>query len=64
MYGIKYIKDLNRSNSFYLVFNNLDAYIEKGGENKFLIFALTDKNKIILKNYTECWEEIKEQILN
>ena len=28
IYDIKYIKNLNSSNSLYLVFNNLDAYIE------------------------------------
>ena len=29
IYEIKYIKNLNSSNSFHLIFNNLDAYIEK-----------------------------------
>ena len=29
MYDIKYIKELNSLNTLYLVFNNLDAYIEK-----------------------------------
>ena len=48
-------------NYLYLVFNNLDAYIEKSGENKFLIFSSTEKNKTMLKNYTEVWDEIKEQ---
>ena len=37
MYDIKYIKNLSRLNILYLVFNNLDAYIEKSGENKYLI---------------------------
>ena len=62
MYDIKYIKNLNSSDSLYLVFNNLDAYIEKSGENRYLIFASTEKNTIMLKNYTELWDEIKEQI--
>ena len=53
MYDIKYIKNLNSSDSLYLVFNNLDAYIEKSGENRYLIFASTEKNTIMLKNYTE-----------
>ena len=48
-------------NYLYLVFNNLDAYIEKSGENKFLIFSSTEKNKTMLKKYTEVWDEIKEQ---
>ena len=62
IYEIKYIENLNRSNFLYLVFNNLDAYIEKSGENKYLIFASTDKNEMVLGVYTEIWDEIKEQI--
>ena len=62
IYNIKYIKNLKGSNSLYLVFNNLDAYIEKSGENKYLIFASTDKNEMVLRDYTEIWDEIKEQI--
>ena len=50
MYDIKYIKDLNSSNSFYLALNNLDAYIEKSGENRYLIFTSTNKNKIVSEN--------------
>ena len=60
-YDIKYIKNLNSLNTLYLVFNNLDAYIEKSGENRYLIFASTEKNKVMLKNYIELWDEIKEQ---
>ena len=41
IYDIKYIKNLDSSNSLYLIFNDLDAYIEKSGENKYLIFAST-----------------------
>ena len=65
IYDIKYIKNLNSSNSLYLVFNSLDAYIEKSknkGENKYLIFASADKNGMILEDYTKIWNEIKEQI--
>ena len=62
MYDIKYIKNLNSLNILYLAFNNLDAYIEKSGENRYLIFASTEKNKIMLGNYIELWDEIKEQI--
>ena len=29
MYGIRYIKNLNRLNTLYLVFNNLDGYFKK-----------------------------------
>ena len=52
MYDIKYIKNLNSLNTLFLVFNNLDEYIEKSGENRYLIFASTEKNRIMLKNYT------------
>ena len=62
VYNIEYIKNLDSSNSLYLIFNNLDPYIEKSDENKYLIFASTQKNKIVLKNYTKLWDEIKEQI--
>ena len=60
IYEIKYIKNLSSSNSLHLVFNNLNGYIEKTGENKYLIFASTDKNKIMLEDYTKIWDEIKE----
>ena len=55
------IKNLDYSNPLYLVFKNLDAYIEKSGENKYLIFASTDKNEMVLGDYIEIWDEIKEQ---
>ena len=45
MYDVKYNKDLNSLNSLYLVFNNLDGYFQESGENKYLILALTDKNR-------------------
>ena len=59
---IKYIKNLNSSNSLYLVFNNSEAYIEKSGQNKYLIFASTDKNKMVLGDCTKIWDEINQQI--
>ena len=52
-YNIKYIKKFDSANSLYLIFNNVDAYIEKDNEEKYLIFASTDKKKEILENYTE-----------
>ena len=61
MYDIKYIKNLNSLNTHYLVFNNLDAYFEKSDENKYLTFASTEKNIIMLENYIELWDEVKEQ---
>ena len=32
IYETEYFKNLDSANSFYLVFNNLDAYIEKSGK--------------------------------
>ena len=46
----------------YLVFNDVDAYFECIDENKYLIFALTDKNREALENYKELWNEVKEEI--
>ena len=62
IYDIKYIKNLNGSNSLYFIFNNLNAYTERSGENKYFIFASTDKSQMVLRDYTEIWDEIKEQI--
>ena len=45
IYDIKYFKNLDGVNSLYLTFNHLDACIEKYSENKYLVFAITDKNK-------------------
>ena len=45
MYDIKHIKNLNSLNSLYLVFNNLDACIEKSGQKKYLICASTEKKR-------------------
>ena len=56
------MKRFDSANSLYLVFNNVDAYIEESNENKYLIFAFTDKNKEALDNYAEPWKEIKDQI--
>ena len=51
IYDIEYFKNLNNKNSVYLVFNNVNAYIEENKEDKYLIFALTDKNKEALENF-------------
>ena len=50
IYDIEYFKNLDNKNSLYLVFNNVDAYIEENNKNKYLIFASTDKNKEALEN--------------
>ena len=62
IYDVKYIRDFNSSNSLYLVFNNLDAYIEKCSEDKYLVIAKTHNNGSFLGKYTEIWNEIIKQI--
>ena len=69
IYSIRYITmksldhvNIDSANSIYLVFNNVDGYIEESNGNKYLIFASTDKNKEIWKKYTELWNEIDNQI--
>ena len=61
IYDIEYFKNLNCKNSPDLVFNNVDAYIEENNDDKYLIFALADRNQEALENYTELCDEIKDQ---
>ena len=59
------MQSLDNANSLYLIFNNVDVYIEEyneNNENKYLIFVSTGKNKEVLENYTELWDEIKDQV--
>ena len=39
--------NIDCENSLYLVFNNVDGYIEINNEEKYLVFASTDKKKEI-----------------
>ena len=57
IYDISYAK---KQNSFSLVFNNLDAVFQKNHDNKYLIFSSTEKNRIMLENYTKMFYEIAE----
>ena len=61
IYDIEYFKNLNCKSSPDLVFNNVDAYIEENNDDKYLIFALADRNQEALENYTELCDEIKDQ---
>ena len=61
------MESLGGENFLYLVFDNVDAYIEynsteESNGNKYFIFAFTDKNKEAIESYTELWDEIKYQI--
>ena len=54
--------NIESKNSLYLIFNNVDGYIEESNGNKYLIFASTYRNKEIFEKYTKFWSEIKNQI--
>ena len=62
VYGIEYFTNLDGVNYLYLIFNYTDAYFEENNENKYLVFALADKNRETLENYKELWSEIKDEI--
>ena len=63
IYNIRYItrKSLDNENTHF-IFNNLYGYIKESNRDKCLIFVSTDKNKKVLKKYTELWNEIKNKI--
>ena len=58
MKGFEYVK-INILNPLYFIIGEADGYIEKNNENKYLIFASADKNKQVLKKYTELWDKIR-----
>ena len=69
IYHIEYVMmksidhvNIDSANSLFLVFNNVNGYIEKSNEDKYLVFASTDKNKEVLEKYKKLWDEIKNQI--
>ena len=50
IYETEYFKHFDSKNSLYLIFNNVDAYIEYNptedySETKYLGFPFTDKNR-------------------
>ena len=47
-------------NPLYLIIGEIDGYIKE--ENKYLTFASADKNKEVLKKYTELCDGIKNSI--
>ena len=59
---IKNISDyenIHSINPLYLIISEADGYIKEKNGNKYLIFASIDKNKEVLKKYTELWDKIK-----
>ena len=56
-----YVK-IKSVNPLYLIINEVDGYIKEKNGNKYLIFNSADKNKEVLKKYTELWNGIKNEI--
>ena len=46
----------------YLTVNAANGYTEEENGSKYLVLDSTDKNKEVLKKYTELWDEIKNLI--
>ena len=46
---VKYLKNSNKIDKLYLLFNDLDAVFEESDQNKYLIFSSTKKNRIMLE---------------
>ena len=44
------------------IIDNADGYIEETTINKYLFLVSNDKNKEVLKKYTEIWNSIKSLI--
>ena len=53
---------IDSENSFYLIFNDVDGYIEESNGNKYLIFASTHKNKEVLKNTQNFGMKLKTRL--
>ena len=69
IYYIEYITmkslehvNVDSQNPLYLIFDNVDGYIEESNEDKYLIFSFRGKNKEVLKNYAELWNDTKNEI--
>ena len=61
-YNVKCVKDLNKMDNLYIVFNDLDVIFRKSGKGKYLIFSSTKKFKVMLEKYIKIFDEIAEQI--
>ena len=48
IYYVKRLKNSNKFDNLYLVFNDLDAMFQENGKKRYLIISLTEKNKTML----------------
>ena len=50
-YETKYSEDYDGAYPLYLIFNDVDVYFSCVDREKYLVFALADKNEKVLENY-------------
>ena len=50
------------TSTFYLIFSDVDVYFSCVYGEKYLVFALTNKNEKMLENYKKLWDEVKKEI--
>ena len=55
-------ENINSVNPLSLIIGEVDGYIGERNGNRYLTFDSTDKNKEVLKKYTELWNVIKNKI--
>ena len=60
--NVNYVKSLNKIDSLYIVFNDLDVTFRKSGKDKHLIISSTEKYNVMVENYIEIFDEIADQI--
>ena len=58
-YEIAYYGNYVNTYPLHIVFNGVDVYFSCVDGKKYLVFALTNKNKEMLENYRKIWYEIK-----
>ena len=51
VYDVNYVKSLNKIDSLYIAFNDLDVIFRKRGKDKYLRISSTEKEKVMLVNY-------------
>ena len=49
-------------NPLYLIISEVDGHIKEKNGNKYLVFNSADRNKEVLKKYTELWNGIRNEI--
>ena len=54
--------NIHSVNPLYFIVGETNGYIIEKNGNKYLVLASTDKNKEVLKKYSELWNGIKNLI--